>query len=132
MTRLLPLVCLAALILPGGLSAQDTTTKAPKLKRNPDLIAEREIQAAPDAWQTAFALVEQLRPNWLRQHGASSINSATPLPQVYVGGVKRGGPTTLEEVPRASIKEIQHLRGTDASQRYGMGHESGVILVILK
>ena len=132
MTRLLPLVCLAALILPAGLAAQDTTRKEPRLTRNPDLISEQEIRAAPDASQTALSLVEQLRPNWLRQRGASSTRSVTPPPQVYVSGLKRGGPSTLADVARASIKEIQHLRGTDASQRYGMGHESGAILVILK
>jgi hypothetical protein len=132
MSRLLPLVCLAALILPAAGAAQDSTHKVQKMKRNPDLISEQEIQAAPDAWQTAFALVEQLRPNWLRQHGVGSMRSTTAVPQVYVSGMKRGGPSTLEDVPRASIKEIQHLRGTDASQRYGMGHESGAILVILK
>ncbi len=132
MPRLLPLVCLAALILPVGLAAQDTTPKAPKLKRNPDLISHQEIQAAPDAWQTAFSLVEQLRPSWFRQRGRSSINLATPSVQVYVGGVKRGGPSSLEDVARAAIKEIQHLSGSDASLRYGMGHESGAILVVLK
>ncbi|HEU5218040.1 MAG TPA: hypothetical protein VFU23_05240 [Gemmatimonadales bacterium] len=131
MSRLLPLL-LVAVILPAGLAAQDSTHKETRIKRNPDLISEQEIQAAPDAWQTAFALVEQLRPNWLRQHGISSIRSTTPVPQVYVGGVRRGGIANLEDVQRASIKEIQHLRGTDATQRYGSGHESGAILVILR
>ncbi len=130
--RLLPLLSFAFLILPAGLAAQDTTHQAPKIKRNPDLISQQEIQAAPDAWQTAFAPVEQLRPSWLVPHGTSSIRSETPMAQVYVSGMKRRGPSTLEDVPRASIKEIQHLRGIDASQRYGVGHESGVILVILK
>lgn len=132
MPRLLPLLCLAALILPAAAAAQDTTHKAPKIKRNPDLISEQEIQAAPEAMQTAFSLVEQLRPNWLRVHGMSSIRSQTPSPQVYVSGVKRGSPSTLEDVPRASIKEIQHLSGNEASMRFGMGHESGAILVILR
>ena len=129
---LLPLVCLAVLILPAGLAAQDTTHKAPKIKRNPDLISEQEIQAAPDAWQTAFALVQQLRPGWLTLHGMSSILNETPKPQVYVSGIKRGDPSNLEDVPRASIKEIQHLRGIDAMQRFGTGHENGAILVILR
>lgn len=129
---LLPLVCLSLLILPAGLRAQDSTHKAPKIKRNPDLISEQEIQAAPESWQTAFALVQQLRPGWLISHGQSSIMNETPKPQVYVGGIQRGDPSSLEDVPRASIKEIQHLRGIDAMQRYGTGHENGAILVILR
>jgi hypothetical protein len=132
MPRLLPLICLAALLFPAAAVAQDTTHKAPKLRRNPDLISEQEIQAAPEAMQTAFSLVEQLRPNWLRSHGMSSIRSQTPTPQVYVSGIKRGAPSTLQDVARASIKEIQHLSGNEATMRFGMGHESGAILVILK
>jgi hypothetical protein len=129
--RLLSL-CFAALLLPASLIAQDTTHKQPKIKRNPDLISEQEIQAAPDALRTAFSLVEQYRPGWLVIHGSSSILLETAPPQVYVGGVKRGGPQSLEDVDRASIKEIQHLRSIDAMQRFGTGHENGAILVILK
>lgn len=132
MFRMLPIVCLAALVLPARLAAQDTTHKAPKIRRNPDLISQQEIEAAPEAWQTGYALVEQLRGNWLRRHGISSVTQQTPLPQVYVAGMKRGGPSSLEDIPRASIREIQHLGGTDATQRFGQGHESGAILVILK
>lgn len=135
MRRQVLLLCLAALLLSGGLAAQDTATvpsQAPKVKRNPDLITQQEIEASPDATDTGFALVRQLRPNWLRMRGVTSIRSTTPPPQVYVAGVKRGGPSVLDEIPRISIKEIQHLSGNDASSRYGTGHESGVILVILK
>lgn len=132
MPRLLPLVCLAALVLPAGLAAQDTTRKDPRPRRNPDLISEQEVQAAPDASTTALDLVRQLRPSWLRQRGAGSIRLTTPPAQVYVGGVRRGGPGALQDVPRASIREIQHLNGADATMHYGMGHESGAILVILK
>jgi hypothetical protein len=132
MRRLLPLLCLAVLFLPAVLDAQDTTTKAPRIKRNPDLISQQEVEAAPDATTTALALVQQLRPNWLRMRGPTSIRSSTPPVQVYVGGVNRGGPSALNDIPRQSIKEIQHLSGNDASSRYGTGHESGAILVILK
>jgi hypothetical protein len=125
-------LCFTALLLPAALVAQDTTHKQAKIKRNPDLISEQEIQAAPEASRTAFSLVEQLRPGWLASHGTSSIMLETAKPQVYVGGVPRGGPSALEDVDRASIKEIQHLRGIDAMQRFGTGHENGAILVILK
>ena len=132
MRRLLPLLCLALLAVPAGLAAQDSTQKAQKIKRNPDLISQQEIEAQPDASDTALALVRQLRPNWLRMRGNTSIRSSTPPVQVYVSGVKRGGPSALDDVPRSSIKEMQRLSGNDASSRYGTGHESGVILVTLK
>jgi hypothetical protein len=131
MSRLATVLCLAALIVPGSLHAQDTT-KQVKLKRNPDLISSQEIEATSGDVRTAYDLVKMLRPIWLQARGASSIRSQTPDPQVYVGGVHRGGSARLEDIPRSSVREIQHLRGTDATQRYGMGHESGAILVTLK
>ena len=132
MRRLLPLLCLAILAIPASLAAQDSAQKPPKIKRNPDLITQQEIEATSDATDTGLQLVQQLRPNWLRQRGTASIRSTTPPVQVYVSGVKRGGPSSLDDISRQSIKEIQHLNGNDASSRFGMGHESGAILVILK
>lgn len=132
MPRVLTSLMLVAVLLPAGLSAQDTTKPAPKLKRHPDLISFQEIEAAPPSASTALNLVQHLRPNWLRGRGPSSIMLETSGVQVYVSGMLQGGASTLEQVARNSIKEIQHMRGTDAVQRYGTGHENGAILVILK
>jgi hypothetical protein len=132
MPRLFPALMLVAVLLPAGLSAQDSTKPAPKLKRHPDLISNQEIEAAPLSATTAHNLVQHLRPNWLRGRGPSSIMLETAGVQVYVSGMHQGGASALEQVARNSIKEIQHMRGTDAVQRYGTGHENGAILVILK
>ena len=51
---------------------------------------------------------------------------------VYVDQTRMGGPNTLAQIPITDVKEIQHLSGTDATQRYGTGHGSGVIIVIRK
>ena len=132
MPRILASLLLTAVLFPIGLSAQDTTKPAPKIKRNPDLITAQEIAAAPDAARTAFDLVKQLRPLWLSVRGPSSISLGTPKPQAYVDGVLRGDPSTLSDISRESIREIRHLRGTDATQRFGVNHENGAILVTTK
>lgn len=132
MPRLFASLVLMAVLFPIGLSAQDTAKPDPKLKRHPDRISIQEIEAAPDAAVTAMDLVEHLRPQWLRGRGNSSIRSRTTEVQVYVSGLRKGGINALADVGRNSIKEIQHLRGTDATQRFGMNHESGAILVILR
>jgi hypothetical protein len=132
MPRMLASFLLTAVLFPIGLSAQDTTKPAPKIKRNPDLITAQEIAVAPEAARTALDLVKQLRPLWLQTRGPSSISLGTPAAQVYVDGMHRGGPDTLTDVHRESIREIRHLRGTDASQRYGLNHENGAILVTTK
>jgi len=128
---LIPLV-LIALLLPAELSGQDSAQPAVKIKRHPDKITLQEIEAAPASAHTALRLVELLRSNWLRGRGSTSILLQTPGVQVYVAGMHQGGTRALEDIARGEVKEIQHLRGTDATQRFGSGHESGAILVILR
>ncbi len=132
MPHLLPSLFMMAALFPLGLSAQDTAKPEPRLKRHPDRISTQEIEAAPDAAITAMDLVEHLRPNWLRGRGAGSVLLQTSPIQVYVSGLRKGGIGALADVARSAVKEIQHLRGTDATQRFGMYHDSGAILVILR
>ena len=51
---------------------------------------------------------------------------------MYVDQTRMGGPNTLAQIPITDVKEIQYLNGTDATQRYGTGHGSGVIIVVRK
>jgi hypothetical protein len=118
------------LAVPAGLSAQDSTR--PKIKRGPDLITLEEIQAfAPNA-QTAYDIVKQLRSLWLQQRGPSSLTLTAHEVQIYIDGVNRGGPSALMELRASSVRELQRLRASDATQRYGVDHENGAILVKLK
>lgn len=84
--------------------------------------------------QNALQAVQRLRPSFLQNRGGAS-SSITQGPQdvvVYVDQTRMGGPSTLAQIPITDVKEIQHLSGTDATQRYGTGHGSGVIIVIRK
>jgi hypothetical protein len=136
MPRPIPLlIVLAALTVPAALPAQNTTrteAKAPaNPKRDPDLITQAEIAAAEDI-QNAYDLVKRLRPNWLHTRGPSSIHLPTPEVQVYINEVQRGSAESLRDLQRTALREIRHLRGPDATQRFGTGHENGAILVIIK
>ena len=129
----LRLLCLlAALAVPAGLSAQDTTRKEAKAKRSPELITRQEIEERAPEVQTAYEVVVRLRPIWLSTRGPSSINLAPTDVVVYVNEARRGGPSALRDINRVEIAEIRHLRGTDASMRFGLGHEQGAILVKLR
>jgi len=131
MKTLLRLLLLAVVMaVPVGLSAQDSTK--PKIKRSPDRITLEEIQAfAPNA-QTAYDVVKQLRSLWLQRRGNSSMTQSTHDVQVYVNGVHRGGPSALLEIRAIEVVELERLKGIDATQRYGIDHENGAILVKLK
>jgi TonB-dependent Receptor Plug Domain len=84
--------------------------------------------------QNALQAVQRLRPNFLQNRGgaSTSITQGKQDVVVYVDQTRMGGPNTLSQIPITDVKEIQHLNGTDATQRYGTGHGSGVILVIRK
>ncbi|MGH7562532.1 MAG: hypothetical protein ACRENB_16110 [Gemmatimonadales bacterium] len=133
MSRLAAVVAACALLVPSLAAAQDSTRNAPKPRRSPELITLQEIDAAGEDLRTAFELVERLRPMWMRQtRGAQSITQGTPPVMVYVNDVRRGTVVALNEIPRAAVKEIRHLRPTDATQRFGTDHGSGAILLYLK
>ena len=128
---------IAAFVLaaaPGCASSGTSTGASQQASRrgSPDKITQEEL-ATIDV-QNALQAVQRLRPSFLQNRGGAS-SSITQGPQdvvVYVDQTRMGGPSTLSQIPISDVKEIQHLSGTDATQRYGTGHGSGVIIVIRK
>ena len=55
--------------------------------------------------------------------------AAQLLPVVYIDDIKRQGVDDLKSLRPAEIVEMRLLTGTQASGRYGSGHENGAILV---
>jgi hypothetical protein len=72
--------------------------------------------------------VQTLRPHWLNVRGASSIHQPETV-KVYLDGSLLGGPQQLRQLSTQSVASIRHLTGIDASQRYGLDHGQGAILV---
>jgi len=83
-------------------------------------------------WRAALQGKQLLFVHTMGKVASSSITQGPQDVVVYVDQTKMGGPNTLAQIPISDVKEIQHLSGTDATQRYGTGHGSGVILVIRK
>ena len=132
-----PSVALAvlSLCLPLALAAQDTASAAPekRIRRDPSIISQEEIAAEAADTRDLLELVQRLRPFWIKPaRGPSSINLATSQPVVYVNNTRMGAPAVLRQYSAASVREIRHLRGTDASMRFGTDHENGAILLILR
>jgi hypothetical protein len=116
---------------PAGTAAasQPSTSRS---RGSPDRITAEEL-AAIDV-QNALQAVQRLRPSFLQNRGgaSSSITQGPVDVVVYVDQTRMGGPHTLSQIPISDVKEIVHLSGTDATQRYGTGHGSGAIIVIRK
>ena len=96
--------------------------------QNRNLITADEITRSNAS--NAMEAVERLRPSFLRTRGAQSMqNSEPPTPIVYVDGMRYGTLQTLATIPALSIFSIEYMNAIDASQRFGMGHEGGAIVV---
>lgn len=96
-----------------------------------DVITRSQIQSINVA--SAFDVVQQLRPEFLRSRGSLSVqNPDPPLPQVYVDGMFYGAIRSLHEIPADRVEEIRYLNARDATTRYGTGHQGGVIALRLR
>ncbi|CAN5413780.1 hypothetical protein BH24GEM3_BH24GEM3_27910 [soil metagenome] len=93
---------------------------------DPDRITPEEVAATTAT--IALEVVERLRPQWLRSRGPDSFRTSSRI-VVYVNGQPQGGIAVLRQLPINTIRELQYLNGTIATQRFGTGHGAGVILV---
>lgn len=94
--------------------------------RNRGVITDEEIResSARDAYQA----VQLLRPDWLRSRGSTSMRDPSPVAVVvYVDGQRYGSAESLEQFRIGSFKELRYYNGSEATNRWGTGHSSGVI-----
>lgn len=116
-------VCVVVL----GCAKGQAATPSPSYER--EVITAEEIATAQQT--TALELVRYLRPQWLRSRGQDSFRS-NPQVVVYVNNTRTQGIDHLNRVRPGEIREIRFLDGITASQRFGLGHGSGAILVTLR
>ncbi|HEX6308413.1 MAG TPA: hypothetical protein VFZ69_09515 [Longimicrobiales bacterium] len=77
----------------------------------------------------AYALIQALRPQWLRVRGAGSVSGAAGQIQVYLDGSHMGGTSMLRQISTQSVGRIEYLDGLEATQRWGLDHGNGAIVV---
>lgn len=118
-----PILVLAVLAMLGCASRSGTRTSGER-----DVLLSDEIERTSAV--TAYDAVRQLRPEWLRRRGRSSIQNANAeVLVIYLDGTRLGNVRTLSTVTAASILEIRHLDATDATTRFGTGHAGGALLI---
>jgi hypothetical protein len=79
-------------------------------------------------YQDVLTTVQSLRPNWLNSRGESSITQQESI-KVYLDGSLLGGPEYLSQITTRSISTIRFLDGLEATQRWGLDHGLGAIVV---
>ena len=99
-------------------------TGAPGPPRTSSLVLTREeIGSTPVA--TAYDAVSRFRPRFLQPHATGTSHQATPV--VFVDGVRRGDIEVLRTIPVASLVEVRYLAPGDATTRFGLNIEGGVL-----
>jgi hypothetical protein len=123
-----------------GLSpARDRITEIGAVKvRGGDVLGEFHClvspgQPIPPAVATLTGITDAvvaLRPDWLRRRGTASLrNPGSSEVAVYLAGVRVGGPGYLRQIRAADVASLEYLNAADASNRYGLGHSGGAILI---
>jgi hypothetical protein len=88
-------------------------------------VIERSEAISRTNARTAYGIVEQLRPTFLRP---SLGTDAQPV--VYLDGMLIGGVAELHTISAESLSQIQFLSAMEAAGRYGRpGRWGGVILL---
>jgi len=112
----------------GSVRAGSSPTGFAGDKRN--YISYEEIKATRSPGSTAWDLISQIRPNFLRTRGASSLRDLTPTGAViYLDGVLYGKLESLKSLNIDDIREIEFINASDATTRFGTDHLGGAILI---
>ena len=96
------------------------------------MITEDEL--ASRSALTARQVIEQLRPQFLRIRGTTTLGNAATADViwVYFDGTRMGTTQVLNNIGAQEIREIRYLNPSEATNRYGTGHVQGAILVTRK
>jgi len=95
-----------------------------------DTITREEILRGQ--WPNAYALIAELRPRWLRTHGADNIRGE-PVPiQVHLGDSRAGGVAALRDISVRDIESIHFVDPVSAAGRWGLDYGNGAIIVTMR
>jgi hypothetical protein len=117
-----------AVVLATTLITAAGCASAPRDGSRPDprLLTTGELLTS--GYTDAFNAVQSLRPQWLRVRGATSFANPEVV-KVYLDGSLLGGLDHLKSISVRSISSIRYLDGLEATNRWGLDHGMGAIVV---
>ncbi len=121
---------IAALALAAVTSAcaPAATTGAAPVSHNRDVVTPAELLATKAT--NLYDALQQIRPDYFRARGVSSIRLATPdLPAVYLDRNALEGLESLRNIDVNLVQEVRRLTPSEATVRLGRDFPGGVILV---
>ena len=125
----LPCAAFVALLLGLSIGVQACGTTRGGTGGSADEITREQIISAPD--DTAYRLIERLRPRWLRaRNQGTPANPAPWYARVFRDEIEWGDLNSLYGISYSEIERIEYINGRDATTRYGTGYGGGVIRVV--
>jgi hypothetical protein len=126
MNRIASSLPLALVLLAAAVSG--ATAQSAKPKRNPNVITEEELHAPDIASLSARDAIMRLRPNWLRERGATSLTNAPNdrVAKVMLNDVVQDI-SMLSGIRASEITEASYISAADATTRFGTGYVNGLI-----
>jgi outer membrane receptor protein involved in Fe transport len=73
--------------------------------------------------------IQQLRPQYLRGRGNSSLSGGSDQVKVYLNGSEFGGASSLRTLQPGNVERVEFVRGPDTAVRFGMNNPAGVISI---
>ena len=122
-SRLAPVALLVVLIIA---SCSQAPPQAPSPR--PDRTVLTRADFAGHQFETAYDAVYALRRNWLANREVDDTFTKASR-QVYVDNSRMGGLDKLREIRTSNIESITYIDGIQAYARWGLGHDSGVLLI---
>jgi hypothetical protein len=121
----LPILLLASACASSASAGAGATAQ----RGDPNLIRRTELSEAQLNEMNVYQVVQQVRPRMLSALGPTSATGMSGGLVVYVDATKMGNAEYLKEIRMSEVQEIRYLPPSEATLRYGTGHENGVILL---
>ena len=134
MTRITAVLALALLAAcsgagGGGQAGDVAQVRAPSTRRNPNEIAPTELSDPAIMSLNLFDAIQRLRPNWLRQRGATSVSGGNNLMPAVMVNESPSSLDVLGSMRTTDVTLVQFMSGADATTLYGTGYVNGLIKV---
>jgi outer membrane receptor protein involved in Fe transport len=96
-------------------------------------ITAEQIAELPAAVGTAYNIIAQLRPRWLRASRSQGTPGGGPaLPVIFVDQTAWGDIGSLEGISLEEVERIEFLDMRDATIQYGTGYPGGIIRIVTR
>jgi hypothetical protein len=115
-----------------ALTACASSSTGERTSRSRDVLTLEEIQESHADQFSAFELIRNRRPAWLRTRGSTSMSLEEDPINVYVDGIRLGGPEVLETIPAVHVEEARFYTAAQAQARFGLGNTNGAIAIVTR